>query len=54
MKYKYSIVTFKLLDVQETESWLNRKGESGFKIIDTYYHKIDSDEYVRFTLAKEI
>lgn len=53
MKYEYIIYTFKLADVQETEDWINRKSEIGFKIINIHYHKIDEVEYARYTLEKE-
>ena len=54
MKYEYSILTFKLLNVKETETWINTKGESGFKVINIHYHKIDGEEYIRLTLERGI
>ena len=54
MKYEYSIFTFKLSNVQETEAWINRKGESGFKVINIHYYQIKGEDHVRLTLEKEI
>lgn len=54
MKYEYSIFTFNLLNVQETETWINRKGENGFKVINIHYYQVDGIEHVRFTLEREM
>ncbi|WP_179350072.1 hypothetical protein [Winogradskyella pacifica] len=53
MKYEYNFFDFKITETQETENWINRKAEYGFKVINIHYYNHLDEQHVRILMEKE-